>query len=103
MSPKPLPHTLHYLNDVLRKSEKFTNITNKLFDDLVIPPGLCVNKNKSKPNLIDHSNCKECVQKDLYSNLIKLVQENNAKQKTIKNKKKVNIKTNKKVGTKKKR
>ena len=83
---------LHKLNDELTLSEKYSHCTNILFKDLVIPPGLSVKKDKTHNqsiyicnNKTDHS---ECIDKKLYSELVKLAQidSDNITLKTKKNK-----------------
>ena len=85
-----LPHTLHNLNNIFDKSGKFSHLKNKLFDNLVIPPGFCVNVNLPNSHIPYYlNNCNNCIDNELYLNLIKLVQENIKEIKTRKHRKKV--------------
>jgi hypothetical protein len=91
-----LPHNLHHLNIILSECDDYKQYSNKLFDNLIIPPGFCVKKNKKniknikniKNNFLHHN---KYINDKLHSNLLKLVEYKDPVKLTRKSKSKKNI------------
>lgn len=81
------------LNDLLNESN-YSKYTNKLFNDLALPPGFYIKPIKSASTTIiyNHNNCSECIDDKTFSELlksVKILSENS----TRKHKKSTNRKT----------
>lgn len=62
------------LNDLLDQSN-YSKYTNKLFDNLALPPGFYVKPIKSTSTTIicNHNNCSECIDDKIFSELLQAV------------------------------
>ena len=95
----------HSLNNLLANS-KYSTQTNKLFDNLAFPPGLYIQAHIiEKPIYIcNNNNCYDCIDDDLHSKLITLVNvsnDDNIKKSSKRNSKKKLSKEKKQKKTKK--
>ena len=99
MTDSPFIHTL---NDLLAKSDKYSEFTNPLFKDLAFPPGLYINNNNKPSKLRCTTTCFECIDDSTYSKLLTLAHaDTDDKTKTNKKtSKKTNKKTSKKTNKK---
>lgn len=64
------------INDLIKKTDDYSQYTNKILDNLAVPPGLYVETLKNEPqihiyNTTDCSECAECIDNDLYLQLLK--------------------------------
>lgn len=91
MTDSPFIHTL---NDLLAKSDKYSEFTNPLFKDLAFPPGLYINNNNKPSKLRCTTTCFECIDDSTYSKLLTLAHAD------IDDKTKTNKKTSKKTNKK---
>ena len=96
MTDSPFIHTL---NDLLAKSDKYSEFTNPLFKDLAFPPGLYINNNSKPSKLRYTTTCFECIDDSTYSKLLTLADaDTDDKTKTTKKtSKKTSKKNNKKT------
>ena len=66
---------IYNLNDLLANSERHSQYTNKLFNNLAFPPGLYIKKFNIKPPVYSCNNieCVDCIDDKLHTKLITLV------------------------------
>ncbi len=66
---------IYNLNDLLANSERYSQYTNKLFDDLAFPPGLYIKEHNIKPPIYlctSNTVCIDCINDNLHSKLVSL-------------------------------